>query len=51
MRGETVHHVQFGSGEVRRIEGDQVIVDFIRSGERRVLASYLAPDAANLTSN
>ncbi len=42
-RGRRVRHARFGSGEVRRVEGDQVIVDFIRGGERRVLASYLEP--------
>jgi ATP-dependent DNA helicase RecQ len=47
VRGEMVHHARFGSGEVRRIEGDQLIVDFIRGGERRVLASYLEPAAGN----
>lgn len=40
-RGQRVHHARFGSGEVLRVEGDQVIVDFIRGGERRVLAAYL----------
>jgi ATP-dependent DNA helicase RecQ len=48
VRGETVHHARFGSGEVRRIEGDQVIVDFIRGGERRMLASYLEPVAEEI---
>ncbi len=51
VRGETVHHARFGSGEVRRIEGDQLIVDFIRGGERRVLASYLEPAAGNRTAD
>lgn len=41
--GQRVQHSSFGTGEVRRVEGDQVIVDFIRGGERRVLASYLEP--------
>jgi ATP-dependent DNA helicase RecQ len=44
-RGQKVHHSSFGTGEVCRVEGDQVVVDFIRSGERRVLASYLEPTA------
>jgi ATP-dependent DNA helicase RecQ len=44
-RGQKVHHSSFGTGEVRRVEGDQVVVDFIRSGERRLLASYLEPTA------
>ncbi len=51
MCGDTVHHVRFGSGEVRRIEGDQVIVDFIRSGERRMLASNLEPAATKPTND
>jgi len=51
MRGESVHHFCFGSGEVRRIEGDQVIVDFIRGGERRVLASYLEPPPTKPTND
>ena len=45
VRGETVHHARFGSGEVRQIEGDQILVDFIRGGERRMLASSLEPAA------
>ncbi|HMK86217.1 MAG TPA: ATP-dependent DNA helicase RecQ [Steroidobacteraceae bacterium] len=44
-RGQNVHHTRFGSGEVLRVEGDQVIVDFIRAGQRRVLAGYLEPAA------
>jgi ATP-dependent DNA helicase RecQ len=43
--GQRVHHARFGSGEVLRVEGDQVVVDFIRGGKRRVLANYLAPAA------
>lgn len=42
-RGQRVRHSRFGSGEIRKIEGDQVIVAFVRGGERRVLASYLEP--------
>jgi len=43
--GQRVHHARFGSGEVLRVEGDQVVVDFIRGGKRRVLANYLEPAA------
>lgn len=43
MRGQKVHHPRFGTGDVLRVEGDQIIVDFIRGGERRVLAAYLEP--------
>ena len=44
-RGQRVHHARFGSGDVLRVEGDQVVVDFIRGCERRVLAAYLEPAA------
>jgi ATP-dependent DNA helicase RecQ len=50
-RGATVHHTRFGTGEVRRIDGDQVVVDFVRGGERRLLASYLEPSAAHHTAD
>lgn len=40
-RGQRVHHARFGSGDVLRVEGEQVVVNFVRGGERRVLASYL----------
>jgi len=43
--GQRVHHARFGSGEVLRVEADQIVVDFIRGGKRRVLANYLEPAA------
>ena len=36
-----VKHSKFGNGEIVRTEGDQVIVQFVRHGERRILASKL----------
>ena len=39
--GTPVQHRQFGTGEVLRAEGDQIVVSFIRYGERRILASRL----------
>jgi ATP-dependent DNA helicase RecQ len=39
--GRRVRHAHFGTGEVVRAENDQVIVAFVRHGERRILASRL----------
>ena len=39
--GVRVSHSEFGSGEVLRVEEDQVVVQFIDAGERRILASRL----------
>jgi ATP-dependent DNA helicase RecQ len=39
--GRRVSHRDFGSGEVIRVENDQVIVQFVNEGERRILASKL----------
>ncbi len=41
--GRRVRHSKFGSGEVIRAEEDQVIVSFVRHGEKRILASRLRP--------
>jgi ATP-dependent DNA helicase RecQ len=39
--GRRVKHAEFGIGEVIRAEEDQVVVAFLRHGERRILASHL----------
>jgi ATP-dependent DNA helicase RecQ len=39
--GRRVKHAKFGLGEVIRAEEDQVVVSFVRHGERRILASRL----------
>jgi ATP-dependent DNA helicase RecQ len=39
--GRRVSHTDFGLGEVIRVENDQVIVQFVREGERRILAAKL----------
>ena len=39
--GCQVKHRTFGSGAVLRAEEDQIVVDFIRHGEKRILASRL----------
>ncbi len=41
VRGQWVQHARFGHGEVLEVADDQVTVQFVRGGERRVLASYL----------
>ncbi len=41
--GEKVRHAKFGTGEVLESEGDKLRVQFIRAGERWVVASYLKP--------
>lgn len=39
--GQWVLHARFGHGEVTQVVDDQVTVQFVRGGERRVLAAYL----------
>jgi ATP-dependent DNA helicase RecQ len=39
--GRSVKHSKFGTGEVVRTEGNQVVVQFVRHGERRILAEKL----------
>jgi ATP-dependent DNA helicase RecQ len=39
--GRRVSHRKFGTGEVLRAENDQIVVQFVRHGERRILASRL----------
>ena len=39
--GRQVKHRTFGSGAVLRAEEDQIVVDFVRHGEKRILASRL----------
>lgn len=39
--GLKVRHSKFGNGEVVRAEEDQIIVSFLRHGEKRILASRL----------
>jgi ATP-dependent DNA helicase RecQ len=41
--GREVRHSKFGKGEVVRAEEDQIIVSFVRHGEKRILASRLQP--------
>jgi len=41
--GQWVQHARFGHGEVMQVADDQITVQFVRGGERRVLAAYLRP--------
>jgi ATP-dependent DNA helicase RecQ len=43
VRGQWVQHARFGHGEVVEVVDDQITVQFVRGGERRVLAAYLRP--------
>lgn len=43
VRGQRVRHARFGNGEVVDVADDQVTVQFVRSGQRCVLAAYLRP--------
>lgn len=38
--GERVRHVKFGDGEVRRMDGDVVVVQFDEKGEKRLIAGF-----------
>jgi hypothetical protein len=39
--GRQVKHRTFGSGAVLRAEEDQIVVDFVKHGEKRIRASRL----------
>jgi ATP-dependent DNA helicase RecQ len=41
-RNQIVRHSRFGSGTVLDVIGDQLTIDFVRHGTRRVLASYVS---------
>ncbi len=41
--GREVRHRKFGVGEVVRAEDEQIVVAFVRHGERRILRSHLKP--------
>ncbi|WP_339872015.1 UvrD-helicase domain-containing protein [uncultured Brevundimonas sp.] len=40
-RGERVFHQKFGYGTVRLIEGNKLLVDFEKAGEKRVIDSFV----------
>jgi DNA helicase-2/ATP-dependent DNA helicase PcrA len=40
--GQRVFHQKFGYGEVRRVEGNKLTVDFEKAGEKKVIDSFVA---------
>jgi ATP-dependent DNA helicase RecQ len=40
---QIVTHPRFGSGKIMESRGDELTIDFVRHGTRRVLASYVSP--------
>ena len=46
--GERVFHQKFGYGEVMEIEGDKLVVEFDKAGEKKVVAKFIvSADKAN----
>lgn len=41
VRGERVFHQKFGYGNVRQIEGNKLLVEFDKAGEKRVIDSFV----------
>lgn len=39
--GERVFHQKFGYGNVQSIEGNKLLVDFEKAGEKRVIDSFV----------
>lgn len=39
--GQRVFHIKFGYGRVERIEGNKLMVDFEKAGEKKVIATFL----------
>ena len=44
-RGERVFHQKFGYGTVQSIEGERLTIDFDKAGEKKVIASFVVPEA------
>jgi DNA helicase-2/ATP-dependent DNA helicase PcrA len=46
--GERVFHQKFGYGEVMEIEGDKLLIEFDKAGEKKVVAKFIvSADKAN----
>lgn len=39
--GERVFHQKFGYGEVRLIEGNKLVIDFEKAGEKKVIDTFV----------
>ncbi len=44
--GDRVFHQKFGYGEVMEIEGDKLVIEFDKAGEKRVVAQYVVAAGA-----
>ena len=44
-RGERVFHQKFGYGTVRSVEGERLTIAFDKAGEKKVIASFVVPEA------
>ncbi|MNT22378.1 hypothetical protein D3C72_1577590 [compost metagenome] len=40
-RGDRVFHQKFGYGDVRAVEGNKLVVDFEKAGEKKVIDSFV----------
>ena len=40
-RGERVFHQKFGYGAIRAIEGNKLVVDFEKAGEKKVIDTFV----------
>jgi len=40
-RGDRVFHQKFGYGRVTRVDGNKLTIDFEKTGEKRVLDSFV----------
>ena len=40
-QGERVFHQKFGYGEIRRVDGNKLTVDFDKAGEKRVIDTFV----------
>jgi ATP-dependent DNA helicase RecQ len=45
-QSQIVTHPRFGTGKILEARGDELTIEFVRHGTRRVLASYVAPASA-----
>ena len=39
--GDRVFHQKFGYGEIMEIEGDKLVIDFDKAGEKKVVAKFV----------
>ena len=39
--GDRVFHQKFGYGEIMEIEGDKLVIEFDKAGEKKVVAKFV----------